>query len=309
MTGADRAVSEGPLDSTIRPQRRGRGAQRRQKWGFLFILPILVLFVIFRFLPVLTAIVISLFRYGLLGTPTFDGLQNYLTLFRDPDFYQSLLATAYFVVGSCLPIWVLSLFLALLLNRKMRGMSFFRMAFFLPAIIPTVVLPVLWRFLYHPYGLINSLLETVGIPGVNWLGSAQAVIPGFILTISWRFIPLFMVIYLAGLQSIPQEIDEAARIDGASSMQRFFRITVPLLAPTILVVIITSVILTAKSLPLALLMTDGGPGNASRLLSLFIYQNAFVYYRMGYASAVSMVLLVILGTFTILLLRLNRDQA
>ena len=169
------------------------------------------------------------------------------------------------------------------------------------------MVPILWRFLYHPYGLVNSIFENLGFHPVAWLTSAQAVIPAFIVTSEWRFVPLFMIIYLAGLQSIPSEYHEAAKIDGATSFQRFVWITLPLLRPTIVVVIITSVIFTARSLVLALLMTGGGPGGASRVLSLFIYQNGFSFFKLGYASAASMVLLLILATFAVIQLRLFRS--
>lgn len=280
----------------------------RQRWGLFFVLPILVFFVLFKFLPIAQAVGVSFFHADLLSTPRFVGLANYVALTHDSLFWQSLAATGYYVIGTCVPLWVLSLLLALMLNRRVPGLAFFRTIFFLPAILPTVVVPILWRFLYHPYGLINSILQSVKLPGVDWLGSAQAVIPAFIATSEWRFIPLFMIIYLAGLQGIPREVEEAATIDGASSLQRFFNITLPLLTPTILVVVIISLILTAKSLPLALLMTEGGPGGASRLLSLFIYQNGFEFFRLGYASAASIVLLAVLALFTVLLLRLNRSQ-
>ena len=303
--------SAGATHSNVRlrhlPARAG-SVRTRQRWGLLFVLPILIFFVLFKFVPIAQAVGLSFFHADLLSTPRFVGFANYVALAHDSLFFQSLGATGYYVIGTCLPLWVLSLGLALMLNRRVPGLAFFRVTFFLPAILPTVVVPILWRFLYHPYGLINSILESVGIPRVDWLGNAQAVIPAFIATSEWRFIPLFMIIYLAGLQGIPREVEEAAAIDGASSLQRFFNITLPLLTPTILVVVIISLILTAKSLPLALLMTEGGPGGASRLLSLFVYQNGFQFYRLGYASAASIVLLALLAIFTVLLLRLNRSQ-
>lgn len=306
----DQEASGDPLTKVkLDPGRPRAGAvQRNQRWGLYFVLPILVFFVFLRFVPIIYAIGLSFFHADGLSTPRFIGFANYITLAHDSLFLQALGATAYYVVGTCVPLWGLSLLLALMLNRPMRGIGVFRIAFYLPAVIPTVVVPILWRFLYHPYGLINSILESVRVPGVDWLGSTQAVIPAFIVTSEWRFIPIFMIIFLAGLQGIPREVEEAAVIDGASALQRFFNITLPLLTPTTLVVIIVSVIVTAKSLPLALLMTGGGPGGASRLLSLFVYENGFEFYKLGYASAASMVLLALLGAFTLLLLRLNRSQ-
>lgn len=283
-----------------------RRARRHELWGLVFVLPALTLFLAFRFWPMLQVVRLSLYRYDLLSPPRFVAFDNYTRLVHDPLFYQSLAATAYYVVGTCLPLWVLSLALALVLDHLAFGKGFFRAAIFLPAIIPSVVLPILWRFLYHPYGLINSLLDSAGLPSVSWLSDARTVLPSFIVTSEWRFVPLFMVIYLAGLQSIPDEYHDAAKVDGASAVQRFFTITLPLLRPTIGIVVVTSVILTAKSLVLALLMTNGAPGGASRLLSLFVYQNAFIFLKLGYASAASVVLLAGLAIFTVLQLRFFR---
>lgn len=283
-----------------------RTIRRHQWWGFLFVVPVLILFVVFRFWPMAQVVGLSFHDYDLLSPPRFTGLSNYQRLGDDPLFLQSLTATAYYVVGTCVPLWVASLLLALLLDRPMFGQRFFRVAFFLPAIVPAVVLPVLWRFLYHPYGLVNSALDFVGVGGQPWLTSKELVIPAFIVTSEWRFIPLFALIYLAGLQAIPDEYHEAAKLDGASTVRRFFTITLPLLRPTIVVVIVTSVILTAKTLVLALLMTNGGPGGASRLLSLFIYQNGFTFFKLGYAATASVVLLSVLALFTVVQLRMFR---
>ena len=282
------------------------GARRRELWGLVFVLPTFTLLLAFRFWPMLQVIRLSLYRYDLLTPPRFIAFDNYTRLVHDPLFYQSLTATGYYVVGTCLPLWVLSLALAIVLDSVPFGKGFFRAVIFLPAIVPSVVLPILWRFLYHPYGLVNSLLNSAGLPSVSWLSDTKTVIPSFIVTSEWRFVPLFMVIYLAGLQSIPDEYHDAARVDGASAVQRFFTITLPLLRPTIGVVVVTSVVLTAKSLVLALLMTNGAPGGASRLLSLFVYQNAFIFLKLGYASAASVVLLAVLATFTMLQLRFFR---
>jgi multiple sugar transport system permease protein len=284
--------------------RIGRSRRPAEWTGVLFVLPIFVLFVVFRFWPMLDAMWLSLHSKTLITDPQWVGLDNYSRLFSDPEFLKSLRATGYYVAGTCIPLWVLSLGLALMLDAAVRGRTLFRVLVFLPAIIPAVVLPVLWRFTLHPYGLVNQGLEQVGIGGVDWLTKSAAVIPAFILASEWRFIPLFAIIYLAGLQGVPQQYHEAAQLDGAGPFRRFFSITLPLLKPTIAVVVIVSVTLTAKSLVLALLMTNGGPAGASRVLSLFIYQNGFQYFQLGYASAASMVLLAIMFVFTLVQLKL-----
>lgn len=278
---------------------------RSSQWaGLFFVLPILLLFVIFRFWPMLDAMWLSLHHQTLVTEPRWIGLNNYANLFADPEFIKSLKATGQYVIGTCVPLWVLSLGLALMLDAAIKGRTLFRVLVFLPAIIPAVVLPVLWRFMLHPYGLVNRVIGEVGISPVDWLTQTSTVIPAFIIASEWRFIPLFAIIYLAGLQGIPHVYHEAAQIDGAGPIRRFFSITLPLLKPTIAVVVIVSVMLTAKSLVLALLMTNGGPAGASRVLSLFIYQNGFQYFQLGYASAASMVLLAIMFVFTLIQLRL-----
>lgn len=309
------AMTAGPPDAVRRfagardRARRSWLGPRQPYWGLLFVLPILVLFVVFKFLPILRAAYLSFTEYNPLErVETFVGFDNYVTLVGDAAFLNSLRVTMTYVVGTVTPLVVLSLGLALLLNQKIRARGLFRVLIFLPAVIPIIVVPILWRFMYHPFGLVNTGIELFGFEGVNWLQSKDAVIPGFIIASEWRFVPLFMIIYLAGLQSIPEDLYDAAKVDGASAVQRFVNVTIPLLKPTILVVVVVAVTFTAKTLVLALVMTSGGPDNASRTLSLFIYEMGFRFFRLGYASAASMVLLVIIVVFTLINLRLFRTD-
>ena len=165
--------------------------------------------------------------------------------------------------------------MALALNRPWPARGALRLAYFLPAVVPPVVHAIIWRFLFHPYGLLNRGLETLGLPAVAWLADSRAIVPGFILANLWRFAPYFMVVYLAGLQSISAEYYEAASIDGASPGQQFRHITLPLLRPTILLVVVVSTILMSKIFTSVLIVSNGGPDGASRVLSLFIYQTGF----------------------------------
>jgi ABC-type sugar transport system permease subunit len=279
-------------------------------WGFLFVLPILVLFVAFKFWPILYAIWLSFTNTSSVShTSDFVGLANYAALVRDPQFLRALTVTGYYVFGTLLPVVFFSLAIALLLNQKIKGRGLFRVMLFFPAIIPIIVVPILWQFLFHPYGLVNTaVIEPLGFGSINWLTSSDAVIPAFIIATSWRIIPLCIVIFLAGLQGIPEELYEAATVDGASTPQRFRYVTIPRLKPTILVVVIFAMTLTAKNLVLMLIMTNGGPDNASRTLSLFIYQMGFRFSRFGYASAGAIVLLLILITLTALNLRIFRTE-
>jgi multiple sugar transport system permease protein len=268
----------------------------------------LVLLATFKVVPALEALWLSLTRYDLLTPPRYVGFQNYLTLLQDPLFHRSVAATVYYVVGTSVPIWFLSLGLALLVDAALPARGFLRLLFFAPAILPLVAHASVWRFMLHPYGLLNTGLEALGFPPVDWLGSARAVIPGLIVASDWRLVPYFMLLYLAGLQDIPEQYAEAAALDGASAWQRFRFVTLPALRPTILLVVVSSVILTSKAFTGVLMLSGGGPDDASRVLPLFIYQTGLQFLKLGLASAASVLLL--LGTLAFLLvqLRLFRDD-
>jgi multiple sugar transport system permease protein len=312
----ERAVIQAPPlpgGTLLRPPGRRRwfaglrsAEARRQMWGYAFLAPMFLLFVVFKFVPMAQAFYLSLTRYDLLSPPRFVGLANYVGLLQDPLFHQSVSATAYFVFGTCVPLWVLSLCLALVFNTALPAKNLLRLVYFIPAIMPVVVYATVWRFLFHPYGLLNVGLHALGLPAINWLGDARATMPGFILSAEWRFVPYFMILYLAGLQIIPAEYYEAAAIGGASGVQRFRAITLPLLRPTALLVVVVSLILMSKVFTNVLIISAGGPDGATRVLSLFIYQTGFEFFKMGQASAASIFLLGMM-VFTLMQLRLFRD--
>jgi len=287
--------------------RRWSAGARRQAWGYLFLLPALLLLLVFKVVPMLRAFQLSFTSYSLLAPPTFVGLRNYRALIEDPLFHQSLGATFYYVLGTCVPIWVLSLALALVF-QALPGRTVLRLVYFIPAVVPVVVHAIIWRFMLHPYGMLNAGLAWVGLPAVDWLGDRAAVMPGLILASEWRFVPLFAVLYLTGLQSIPAEYLEAAAIDGASWLQRLRFVTLPQLRPTILLVTATSVIVTSKSLTSVLVISGGGPDGASRVLPLFIFQTGFQYFKMGLASTASIILLLVTMAATLVQLRLLRGD-
>lgn len=282
---------------------------RHQAWGYLFLAPMFVLLVVFKFIPMVQAFYLSLTNYDLLSAPRFIGLRNYLTLLGDPLFRQSVAVTAYYVFGTCVLLWLLALAMALVFNGRLPAKNALRTIYFLPAIVPVVVYAVIWQFMFHPYGLLNVGLQSFGLRPVQWLTDSRAVMPGFILAGLWRFVPYFMIIYLAGLQNIPHEYYEAAAIDGAAGAQAFRFVTLPLLRPTILLVIVVSLILMSKVFTNVLIITGGGPDGATRVLSLFIYQTGFQFFKMGLASAASIFLLLGTMTFTLLQLRLFREDA
>jgi multiple sugar transport system permease protein len=296
-------VSWGAVLASLR-SRRGR----HQAWGYGFLLPMLLLLVVFKFVPMLRALYLSLTSYDLLSPPRFVGLRNYTTLIQDPLFHQSVGATVYYVFGTCVPIWFFSLGLALVFDAALPARGFLRLLYFIPAIMPVVVYATVWRFMLHPYGLLNVGLQALGFPAIDWLGSRTAVMPGFILAAEWRFVPYFMILYLAGLQAIPEEYYEAAAIDGAGWLQRFRFVTLPLLRPTILLVVVVSIILMSKVFTNVLIISGGGPDGATRVLSLFIYQTGFQFFKMGLATAASIFLLLGTMVFTLIQLRLFREE-
>lgn len=296
-------------DPLVERFRRSWLGPRQPYWGLLFVLPILAFFIVFKFWQMARAFRLSFFDADPISrVETFIGAENYLDLAGDPIFLRSLWTTATYVIGSVIPIMVLSLFLALLLNQGLRGTSLFRALIFLPAIVPIIIVPILWRVLFHPFGLVNEGLGLLGVAGPSWINDSAAVIWTLIIPTDWRFVPLYMLIYLAGLTSIPEDLYDAAKVDGASIVQRFRWLTLPLLRPTILVVLIAAVAFTSKSLVLPLVLTQGGPNNASAPLSYFIYQHGFINLNLGYASAASMVLLAIVVVFTVINLRLFRTD-
>ncbi len=276
-------------------------------WGFVFALPMLGLFVCFKFWPMAYAGWLSLTDANLTQhTRHFIGVQNYARLTHDTAFRGALETTAHYVGATIAISMVLGLALALLLNQKVPARGLFRTLIFLPAVVPIIVVPILWQFLFNAYGLVNDALTSLGFPAVNWLLSTQGVVPALVIATAWRLTPLCMVIYLTGLQTIPGELYEAAKVDGANTVRRFRSITAPLLRPTLLVVLVFSITLTVQNFVLALVMTGGGPDSASTTLSLFVYQTGFLGFRMGYASATAIVMLVIIVALTLVSLRAFR---
>jgi multiple sugar transport system permease protein len=295
-----------PLTRPV-PRVLWRPVARHQLWAYVFLSPMVALLVTFKLVPMIQAFRLSLTSYDLLTPPRFVGFANYVALMSDARFLKSAGVTLYYTFGTCIPVWFLSLGLALVFNQVFPARNYLRLAYFLPAIVPVIVFAMIWRFLFHPYGLLNVALEQVGLPGVDWLTNSAAVIPGFILASEWRFVPYFMVVYLAGLQNIPQELNEAAAIDGAGALQRFRYITLPLLRPTILLVMVVSIIMLSKAFTSVLVISGGGPNGASTVIGLYIYQAAFQFFQMGMATAVSMLLLASIMLLTIFQLWLFRD--
>lgn len=282
------------------------GRLRREEMiaGYLFISLWAIGFLSFRIIPMLVSLVYSLTNWDMLSPPIFIGLKNYVFLFfNDNRFWQSLKVTLLFAFTS-VPIGIaISLCLAMLLNREVPGLKFFRTAFYLPSVISGVAIGLLWVWLLDPsMGLINRFLNIFAIKGPEWLYSETWVLPGYILMATWARGPM-IVILLAGLQNVPKSLYESATIDGAGEWKKFLHVTVPMVSPVIFFNLITGTIQAFQIFTQAFVMTEGGPNDASLFYVLYMYQNAFEYFRMGYASALAWVLFIVLAISTFILFR------
>lgn len=285
---------------------RSSRAFRRNVEGYLFALPWFIGFFGLLLFPTLASLVVSFTKYDVVNPPSWAGLANYRTLFADPLFWASLGNTAYYVfIGVPLSI-ALGIALALLLNRKLPGIGVFRTLFYLPSVTSSVAVALLWVWLFDPQiGLIDTFLRAAHLPAPLWLGSTFWSKPALILMRLWG-IGNLIVLFLAGLQGIPTELYEAAKVDGAGNWTCFRAITIPMLSPTIFFVFIITVIGAAQVFTEAYVMTQGGPLNSTYFLVLYLYNNAFAYLKMGYAAAISWVLFILLLAFTLIQFRSAR---
>ncbi len=304
-----------PIDRVGAPPLAGRGlrltyVQKRNLWGFVFALPALVLFALFAIIPIARTFYISFFEYDLLTTPTFVGLDNYRVIVGEGRFHGALLHSFGYVLLTYIPVWTLALLLALALNTRIKARSLFRTVYFVPVVMSWVVVSVIWKLIFHRSGLLNVLfLDPLGIAPKTWL-TDQGLAPYAITLMSvWKEVGFFMVVFLAGLQAIPGEYYEAAKVDGSSPWQLFRHITVPLLQPTILFATVIGLITGLQVFIPQFVMTQGGPVNATLVLTLDIYQTAFVFLKMGKAAAMSVVLFAIIAVIVIVQFRLYRSRA
>ncbi len=287
-------------------KRQGTPTLRRKEavLGFLFISPWLLGFLMFVLGPFVASLYLSFTTYSILQPGKWVGIDNYARAFtREPLFWKSLGNTAYYVIGAVPLRIVLGFILALLLNVQVRGLTMWRTLFYVPSITPLVATTVLWLYLLNPkFGLINYALSTVGIDPIPWLTSPKWSKPALILMSVW-WVGGNMVIFLAGLQGIPQQLYEAAELDGANAWQRLVKITIPMMTPTIYFNLIINIINTFQVFVQAFIMTDGGPLNSTRFYMLYLYDNAFRFFKMGYASALAWILFLIILVLTILLVK------
>ncbi|MGE0717975.1 MAG: carbohydrate ABC transporter permease [Alphaproteobacteria bacterium] len=287
-----------------RPFWRIHFQRRIALWGMAFVLPTILFFAVFKFGPMLWAIELSFTSYDMVSAPTFVGLDNYRKLMADPVFRESLVNSLVYIAGSTVLITGVSLALALAINTRVPGARYCMMAMFLTNLMPIIAVCLVWKFLLHPFGLMTQLLQPFGFSRIDWLTDTRTAMPAIIAVTAWRFAPYFMVVFLAGLLAIPKDYYEAAGIDGAGPLRRFRHVTLPLLMPTMFFVVVISALLSARIFLMPYIMTGGGPGNATRVLSMLIYETGFSYLKMGEAAAISVVLFAIMLVFTMLQMRL-----
>ncbi|RTZ43326.1 sugar ABC transporter permease [Candidimonas sp. SYP-B2681] len=266
-------------------------------YGWLLLLPALVLLAAFTHYPALATLWHSFFSTPKANRPAvFVGIDNYAAMRDDPVFWQALWNNLLYAVVT-IPVSVaIALIMALWVNRQLAGRSFLRMAYFTPTILPMVAVANIWLFFYTPqYGLVDQIAHFFNLPGLNWLGNKSTALPALMLVTIWKEAGFFMIFYLAALQQISPSLREAALLEGASRWQYFWRILVPLLMPTTLFVLINALINAFRLVDHVLVMTKGGPDNASTLLLFYIYETGFSYWDTSYAATLSVVLLLILA--------------
>ena len=268
--------------------------QRRDLWsGLAFVSPWLIGFLVFTVYPVVASLWFSFTDYNVVSAPRWIGVRNYADLFADPLFGKTLYNTLYLAVIGIPVSLLVSLLIAMLLNNKVRFQGLFRTLYFLPSVVPAVAAALLWRWFLNPdYGPVNEFLWLFRINGPGWLADPVWSKPALIFAGLWG-VGGSMVIYLAGLQNVPVQLYEAADLDGAGRWQRFRFVTLPMLSPVILFNLIMGIITSFQAFTNIYIMTGGGPSNSTLVYALYLYQNAFQFFRMGYASAMAWVLLVI----------------
>ena len=278
--------------------------KREMVYGLLFISPWLIGFLIFTLYPIISSLYYSLCDYKVISAPQFIGMENYAALFGDTVFVKALKNTAYMVCFGVPITTFIAVGVSVMMNNKsLKHTGIFRVLFFIPTLVPTVVACLLWIWVMQPEtGIINRLLGYIGITGPGWLSSPRWSKPAFILMMIWTC-GNAIIIYLAGLQDIPESLYESASIDGASFLRQTISITIPLLRSTILYNVVTLIIGVFQWCAEPYIITLGGPDNSTMFYALYLYQNAFTYFKMGYASAQAWILLVIALAIIIVLFK------
>ncbi|MET3600941.1 carbohydrate ABC transporter permease [Martelella mangrovi] len=266
-----------------------------KRLGYLFVLPFILGILSFNLFPFVASFALSFTDYPLIGSPTYTGLENYQEMFFDDElFWQSLFVTVAFTFVVVPLRLVVALFMAQVLNFKLRGINFFRAAYYMPTILGgSIAISILWQYLFQTHGLVNLILSVVGIEPIQWLASEHYAIWTIVLLNVWQF-GAAMVIFLAALQGVPVSLYEAAEVDGASMWRKFWNVTVPLITPVIFFNMIMQIVNCFQEFNAPYMITNGGPMYSTYVMAMYIYEEAFEYFNMGYASALSWVLFLVI---------------
>ena len=294
------------MSAAIKPNRRNpfiRPSFREAVTFYVSILPWIFGFLVFTAGPMVASLWYSITDWNFISPASFIGIDNYMSLFSDPLFAKSLWNTAYYTFVS-VPLGLAGgLLVALLMNQTLPGITVFRTIYYLPAVVSGVAVAMLWKWIFDPnYGMLNQALAWIGIAGPQWIYSPDWVIPSFVIMSLWS-VGGAMIIYLAGLQGVPTELYEAASLDGAGALRRFWNVTIPMISPVIFYNLVMGIIGSFQIFTSSLIMTKGGPNNASLFYVLYLYRHAFNYFSAGYASSLAWILFVIIMFFSLLVFR------
>lgn len=276
-------------------------ALRNKRAISFFVLPGLIWFLAIVIVPVVLSVNYSMLDWDGITEAKFIGLDNYLNLFKDPLFHKALRNSLYLAAASVFIQLPISMLLALILALGIKGERFFLNSFFIPVIISSTVIAQLWRKIYHPnYGLLNAFLDNFGIEGANWLGDAATVVGACLVPMIWQYIGYHMLLYYSSAKGISQDLYEAARVDGASKVQIAFKVVLPMILPMIQASTIFAIVGSLKSFDMIFILTNGGPNHASEVPALIMYHDIFTSNQYGYASAISVVIILECILFTLL---------
>ncbi len=289
----------------IKPMKLGTG-RRSGRIGYAYIAPWIIGLLVFQLIPLGSSLYYSFTNYNILGEAEFIGLTNYVNAFtKDPTFWDSLGVTLTYVFTSVPAKLIMALAMALILNSKLKGIKLFRTAYYIPSIMgASVAVSILWRFMFMKEGYINTIIEFFGGEPVDWLGSPGTAMFVIVMITVWQF-GSSMVLYLAALKNVPNELYESAKIDGAGKVRRLFKITLPMISPIIFFTVIMQLIEAFQSFTAPMLITSGGPAKATYLYGMMLYDNAFRFQKMGYASALSWILFIIIIIFAVVIFKFS----
>lgn len=276
--------------------------------GLIFISPWIIGFLVFQLYPIYKSVYYSFCEYDVLNSPVFVGTDNYKELFHDDIFIQSIISTVIYTVMAIPLSMIVSLFFAILLNQKIFGRGVFRTIYFLPSLVPMVALAILWKWMFNgENGILNYILGLLGISGPNWLGSTMWATPSIVLTGIWG-VGGSIVIYLAALQDVPRSLYEAAEIDGAGWFAKVWHITIPMISPVIYFNLILGIIGCLQVFAVPYIMTAGGPARSTYYYTMYLFDNAFSFLKMGYAGAMAVLLFIIIVAITIITTKLTASR-